>query len=303
MDDSIPITWSRRWRTLKLIGPVLAFITLSGLLLVGSTAFKSWVEGLPFEVSFFGILIAVLVLPGGVFLISEMQLRISHRSKRILEIGTKGIIIRHYERQNQIPWTSIYSIQIEPITGHSELSKINILFVSGKKSKIPKTWSIALERSTQLPQLVSELKRRYQSQDSFAFQEFHEPLPPGKPRPIPNLWPSMIGAFLLLLGLPLVFVTLSNHASDSNNDPPKNEPPEAFQNFIYDHFKTPEELDRFFLITGSVLSGLGLLSTVWGSVVLSRHSKQIQEIRKRELGDEARLTHTVILKSSRESDW
>ncbi len=47
VDDSIPLTWSYRWRILRITGPILVWCGLCGAEMVGLTHVKDWLDGTP----------------------------------------------------------------------------------------------------------------------------------------------------------------------------------------------------------------------------------------------------------------
>ncbi len=300
VDESIPLTWSFRWRILKITGPILVWCGLCGVEMVGLTHVKAWLEGIPSK----GVALPLLVGAVGPILILalvlEASLRMSQRTRRVLEIDDKGIVTQHTKRR-RVPWDRVFAFRVEPIASEANLAKINVCMALARKSKTPRTWSIALDRKTQLQALLSELRRGHEAHDCFGVQEFHEPLPPKKTYSgaTISMWLCLLGVTLLLHGLPLIRLGLSSDRAPQTPSRHENEPPAAFRRFILAHFKSVAELRKATWVTGSVLTGVGVLCLAWGWRSLTIQGKRNEEEMNKEIEQEANRSSDLILRSAR----
>lgn len=111
VDPSITLGWQYRWGQMKLLLPVLFF---SWLLLVETALLKAWlVNKLHWDI------LAMLVGSGAAILLFvcaalEIQIRIRQRSKRVIQIEEKRIIVKPAKNQ-MVPWKRVRKFQFEPV--------------------------------------------------------------------------------------------------------------------------------------------------------------------------------------------
>jgi len=300
VDESIPLTWMYRWETLRSVAPILVWCGLCGMEMVAVTALRGWLDGIPSK----GVALPLFVGAVGPFLIlvlvMEASLRMSQRTKRVLEIDDKGIVTQHTKRR-RVPWDRVVAFQIEPIPGETGLEKVNVCRAPDRNSKVQRSWSIALERKVQLQLLLSELQRRHEAHDCFAVQEFHEPLPSkrtNRAATIPMFF-WLLGVTLLLHGLPLIRLGLSSDRGPQNPPRHENEPPAAFGRFILEHFKSVAEMRKAMLVSGTILTGVGALCYAWGWRSFTIQGKRNKEEMDKEIKEAANLPSDLILRSAR----
>src|ERR1017187_5376256 len=91
VDPSIPLTWNWRWRQFKMTLPIWLFILAFGveLWLFESWPSNNWHWDRPL-VLFGGWLATIILVFGG----AEIQVRIEHRSKRLIKFQDKKIILK-----------------------------------------------------------------------------------------------------------------------------------------------------------------------------------------------------------------
>ncbi len=202
-------------------------------------------------------------------------------------------------QRRRVPWDRVFAFQVEPIASEASFAKINVRMALDRKSKTIRSWSIAFDRKARLQALLSELRRRHEAHHCFGVQEFHEPLPPKKTYRIATSWMYLLGAFLLLHGLPLIGLGLSSDRSPQTPSRHENEPPPAFRRFILAHFRSVAEMRKAMLVSGTILTGIGVLCLAWGWRSLTIRGKRNEEEMDKEIEEAANRPSDLILRSAR----
>ena len=226
-------------------------------------AVKAWMEGETFANVAPRLLLVIVGMVAFLGVILEVTTRMGQRAKRVLQFDEKHVTFSHNTKLWRIPWAQVMAFQVEPIPSQADFKKIHCVGLAARRAKTPRKWSLVLDRTVQLPALISELRVRHQVRPSFAVEEFSEALPAAGPRRSPRIWPVVLGYMFLVHGLPLLAVGLGGERSGQPSEP-RRELSESAQRFIIKHFASPHELRRCFLITGGVLTGLGLGLGCWG---------------------------------------
>ena len=120
VDRSIPLTWKWRWRQIKTTLPIWLFILAW---LVEVWLFRAWLSNdwhwdSPLVV--FGGWLAIILFVLGV---AESQVRIEHRSKRLIKFQEKKIILKPC-KSDSLPWKKPAKFQLEPIPEMSRYDEV-----------------------------------------------------------------------------------------------------------------------------------------------------------------------------------
>src|ERR1700690_624461 len=197
VDPSIPLTWNYRWRQLKMILPLLVFW---GVCFLEMGIWRAWLAdklSFDFILTLFGGCLFLFLF---IFGMLEIQIRIGQRSKRVIQIEDKRIIVKPAKNQF-IQWKQILKFQFEPISGASNFMKLKLHGFASKKRPSRAIWSMVLEQPTQVQELVECLqKQQMEEPTSYQIEVLEEPLPPENSRAFPLLGMSLYfgGIFLLL---------------------------------------------------------------------------------------------------------
>src|ERR1043165_4133492 len=198
VDDSIPLTWSFRWRSFKRIIPFLVFCSVLSLEAVGLGWLKNPTSETPILSRLLvGGICPLIFLP----LMIEVTIRMSHLTERILKIDRKGLLLRH-SKAYRIHWNCLKEITLEPIAEMPPYAKLEIHYGLSRKSKVLKKWSMVLHRTNDVPLLAVALKNL--STNPILVQQLEHARPGERPRAAPNFAVYLLGTFLLLHGLPLI---------------------------------------------------------------------------------------------------
>jgi hypothetical protein len=269
VDQSIPLTWGYRWRQLKMLLPILVF-TCVYLLEMGIG--RAWLTNklsFDFILTLFG---GCLVLFLFIFGMLEIQNRTGQRSKRVMQIEDKRIIVRPAKNQF-IRWKRISKFQLEPIPEAPGLMKLKVFGLASKKHGRA-IWSMVLENPAQVQELIGFLqKRAVEIPTNYQIELLERPAPMEHPVRFSFLGSSIYlsGMFLLLHGVPMLFATMgrSPHDSDRNSKPSPEQIAKLHQ-FILNHFSSKEEFRHFFLTLGSGLTMAGCILLFWGWWLMNR---------------------------------
>jgi hypothetical protein len=265
VDDTIPLTWAIRWKTIKATLPSLAF---SLVLLLEIVAYRSWLDELsPRSILFRLSSIPTLFIFIGV--VMEISVRLGHCTSRYLQPQEKRIKTNKF----WIPWKRVMGWSLVPIPGQAGLRKLIIAYsFGGRRNRI---WSMVLQYPDQSQALKSELDLlRLGRIMTPPLVETYEPEPPNKSVRIRGLVLLLLAMFCLLHGMPmLVGVALrspehrSNQSSASNLTPKEKE---KLGRFVARYFSSPKDFRQFCLLTGGGLTALGAGLYVWGLITIRK---------------------------------
>ncbi len=267
VDPSIPLTWRYRWRQLKLLLPIWIF---AWVCLLETGIFQAWAAN---RLSF-GLVLADL--GGGIALllflfgILEVGIRLRQRSKRVLRIDDNRIVVKP-ARNQFLRLKQISKFQFEPIAEAPTCTKLRV-FTSGSKRQGRAFWSMVLESPTQMRELIGCLQMKEVAASArYEIEIVEKPLQPESPVPISYLGISLYlgGMFLLLHGVPLLFVALSRGHSGHDSDMTEDQRAK-FGRWIASHFSSVDQLRHFSLCLGLALTVLGLAMLIWGGWSMKR---------------------------------
>jgi len=265
-----PLTWSSRWKSIRIFLPLLVFITICMLERIG---FESWKRD-RFEFS----LLWLAFLPSGFLLVvvlvsTEIRLRGAQKiADRFLNVLEDGISFDANGRP-LIRWQKVIAFWFETISAEPQFSKVTLEYFGDRKTKFPRRASFAFDNQRQCPALLSELKL-LQQQHRLNFrveQTLPLPLRPQPRNTVLGMSLFLAGFFFLMHGAPLVLASLSHpdgktHQSDSADEWSPNQQKNVAK-FLHSHFPTRAEFNHFMLEVGSILSAVGVGLMVFGNVV------------------------------------
>jgi hypothetical protein len=258
VDATIPLTWAVRW---KAIQPVLPMLACCSVLLVEQVVFRLWLNDRIF-VEELPLLVACLMLPGALAtLASEVQVRISHRSKRRIRLEPKRISITP-AKCNRIPWKQVAAWRLEPLPHARGFSKLTLEYSLAKGGKRPREWSMVLRQADQEQALLSELECfRQKGSNTSPVVRLNETAPPrASNRRLRSMGAAALGVYLLLHGLPLLGVGLlppdrNSHETHSSRFTSKETA--KLKRFVLQTFTSVEEFRRVMLAAGGGLTIMG----------------------------------------------
>jgi hypothetical protein len=266
VDPTIALGWQYRWGQVILLLPVLFF---PWLLVVEIALLKAWlVNKLHWD-----ILAMVVGLGAGMFLVIlaalEIQIRIRQRSKRVIQIEEKRIVVKP-ARNQIVPWKRVRKFQFEPVPDTPGLMKLK-LFLKGRpkqKSSERAFWAMALEKTSAMQELMGYLqKKKTEGPTDFELEVLERPATIENPAPYLFLGMTvfMAGWYLMVHGLPVLFAMLGggHHDSDEHS---RLSPEEIarLRHFILNHFSSPEEFRHFFLALSIALTIAGVALMISG---------------------------------------
>ena len=265
VDATIPLTWAVRWKAIR---PVLPMLACCSVLLVEQVAFRLWLNDRNF-VAELPLLFACLMLPGVlVTLASEVQVRISHRSKRRIRLEPKRISITP-AKCNRIPWKQVAAWRLEPLPHSPGFSKLTVEYSLAKGGKRPREWSMVLRQADQEHALLSELEYfRQKGSTASPVVRLNEPPPPrASNRRLRSMGAAALGLYLLLHGLPLLGVGLlppdrGSHETRSSQFTSKETA--KLRRFVLQTFASVEEFRRVMLAAAGGLTIMGAGLYFWG---------------------------------------
>lgn len=291
-----PFSWRESLPTLKLLTPMVLFIWFCYVDIALVAEWKNWMAGkeawliLPIVRR---VVISCAVIGFG---IGALVLILTRFSRPALETDQKGLLLR--DRKNpRVRWKDLAQVTIEPVAKADELVKVVFHALSPhRRTAAPRPWPIVLERAHQLPDLIHELRLRHVEEPGFSVRELKEPLP-ALTRPIFQarwLYVYLFGMWLLLHGTPLLLVGLSK-GSDTTRRTEARRPPEQFNRFVLEHFRSPQEFRRAIAFTGAGIDALGLIGLAVGWWGLKREAVSADVRRQAELKLAADLPGVAIL--------
>lgn len=272
IDPSISLGWQYRWGLMKLLLPALFF---SWLLVVEIVLFKAWlVNKLHWDI------LAMLVgLGAGMFLVHlaglEIQIRIRQRSKRVIQIEEKRIVVKP-ARNQIVQWKRVRKFQFEPVPDIPGLMKLK-LFLKGRpnqKSSERAFWAMVLERTLTMQELMGCLqKKKTEGPTDFELEILERPAATENPAPFVFLGMTvfMAGWYLMVHGLPILFAILGGgHHSPDERSRLSPEEIARLRHFILNHFSSPEEFRHFFLALSIALTVGGVALMISGRWLAKR---------------------------------
>jgi hypothetical protein len=273
VDPSIPLTWRYRWEQYRRLLPLILFCSVC---LLDQALLHAWLADQMFLGVFVKIAVCGLAISLVLFLGLEFGIRSRHRSKRVIRIEDKGIYLKPSKRQ-LIRWKEVSAWLAEPIPQEPELSKLTVLLSQSKKPQ-KTAWSMVLDKS-QMRTMFAELElRKNIPPANFQIDILNEPsLPESRTRfSMAGLCLYLFGFYLLLHGGPLLLSGLTHGHShgDSGGSKFTSAEIEKLARFFQAHFSSKAEVRHFFIVAGSVLTGLGLVFMVWGWLLMKRLRKQ-----------------------------
>ena len=272
VDPSIALGWQYRWGQMKLLLPVLFF---SWLLVVEIALLKAWlVNKLHWDI------LAMLVgLGAGIFLVIwaalEIQIRIRQRSKRVIQIEEKRIVVKP-ARNQIVPWKRVRKFQFEPVPDVPGLMKLKLLLKGrpNQKSSERVFWAMVLEKTSATRELMGYLqKKKTEGPTDFELEILERPAVPENPAPFVFLGMTvfMTGWYLMVHALPILFAILGSGHHDSD-ERSRLSPEEIarLRHFILNHFSSPEEFRHFFLALSIALTVAGVALMISGRWLAKR---------------------------------
>ena len=271
VDASIPITWAWRRRQFKIILPIWCFIWVC-YLEMGIIA--AWLNDKLTWDFISKLLGGLLAFTGTMWTLIEILVRLRHRSKRILKIEDKRIVVSP-AKNGFIPWKKVCRFQFEPIPELPNIQKLTIFLRGFKKQNQSERpfWMMVLEQPSQAHELANHLEaKRSETSSNFEIVTLSEPSKPSQGRSFPFLGMSLImaGLYFLLHGIPLLGVALEkSHHSDGNRKMGV-QAAAMVKNFVRQHFSNFQELHSFTLHLSISLIVVGLALYFLGLKLSSR---------------------------------
>jgi hypothetical protein len=267
--EPLPLAWISRWKLIRIYLPLLAF---SAICLTETVNFTLWTRG-ELELSrLWPVLLVPACLLAVIFILNEIRLRSSKGANRFLKVIENGISV-YASGRPVICWPKLVAFWFEDIPSEPQFSKVTMEYFGDRKTKLPRRSSLVLEKRTQCPALLSELKL-LQQQHNLNFRiELNQPMPPRKPprNLVLGLSLYLAGMLFLMPGMPLFLVPLmhrpgeSQHSGSTDDWSPKQK--EKLDRFLIAHFSSKTELKHFMLESGGVLTTIGIALMIWGTVV------------------------------------
>jgi hypothetical protein len=266
VDPSIPITWAWRWRQFKFVLPIWCFIWVCYLEMGIIAAWMNDKLTWDFISKLFG---GLLAFTGIMWTLIEFLVRLRQRSKRILKVEDKRIVISP-AKNGFVPWKRVCRFQFEPIPELPDSRRL-VIFLRGFKKQNQSErpfWMMLLEQSSEANKLAGYLEaKRNEAGCNFEIIILKKPSNPPQCKPFPFLGISftMAGLYFLMHGIPLLGVALEKiHHSDGNRKMGM-QATTTIKNFVQQHFSNIQEFYDFilklsiaFIVAGLVLYFLGL---------------------------------------------
>jgi hypothetical protein len=291
VDDSIPLSWHRRWRSLKPAMPWVVFwyVTMAEILAV-----RRWLadglspspSDLPFALLTPLLIIALLLLP------MEGLLRIRHRSKRVLMLRDRWVSLSP-SKVSQVRWKHIRGWRFAPIQNEPELTKLTVLLGPAKQGGWRRCWSMVLVSPRQKDDLVARLESRRDSKDSnYEVRVLTHVPPPPKPDGVRGsfvvgMLVYLLGMFLLLHSVPPLAFGVSGFKepprASQSPEPHASQPKERLRAWLAGQFVNAAELRRYLLVIGGALAACSAASMVGGSLLMNRSIRRTWVSREAEV--------------------
>jgi hypothetical protein len=272
--------WAKRWESLRIFVPLLAFIAFCSVELL---AWQLWVRD---QLNLKGLapglvpaaILLVLVLTW--YVIRLFDDRLARRTLNLLEPGISFSAGGH----RLIPWSRVVAFWGEDIPGEPQWSKVTIEYFGWRKTGPPLRWAMALGKQDKYPALLSELDRVRQTQRlGFRVElDKHLPAPPATASYLMlGMWLTVAGMVLLLHGAPLLLASLG-HAHGDPGQPdwvnlwPGEIGPKA-TGFLKAHFANAAVLRSRMAEAGGALCVLGAAFCVAGNLAGRRQEEVSQD--------------------------
>jgi hypothetical protein len=277
VDVSIPITWAWRWRQFKITLPIWCFIWACffemGIIAAWMNDKLTW--GLISKL--FG---GLLAFTGIMWALIEIFVRLRQRSKRILKVEDKRIVVSP-AKNGFVPWKKVCRFQFEPIPELPDSRRLTIFLRGFKKQSQSERpfWMMVLEQPPQAMELASCLEaKRTENGSDFEMVLLKEPakLIQGKSFPFAGMSFTMTGMYFLLHGIPLLGVVLEkNHGLSDGDRKLGAHAAAAIRHFVQQHFSNIQELHNFTLLLGASLIIVGFLFYFLGLKLMNRKPEKL----------------------------
>jgi hypothetical protein len=200
----------------------------------------------------------------------EILVRLRQRSKRILKVETRRIVVSP-AKNGSVLWKKICRFHFEPITQFPDGCRLLIFLrgFRGEKQVERPFWMMVLERSSQAHELASCLEaKRGETKSNFDIVTLSKPSPVAPITTFPPFGLSLYmgGIYLLLHGVPLLFVAIEKDHPHSATGPRMGPEAAAMVNkFVLRHFSNAEQFRHFFLTSSVclIITGIILLACGW----------------------------------------
>jgi hypothetical protein len=248
VDPSIPLTWEWRRRQLEMLLPVWCFILAC---IFEMALLRDLVTRKP-TVSYAPIFAACAFLLFFLLGMCEIEARMRHRSKRVIQLKERAIIVRPACHQF-IRWKDVARFQLEPVPEMPGITKLK-LYLARKKPPAAisqPVWSMALEQPQKQELLRLLQARKAEGPVGYQVECLEQPKLETKPKPFPafGLWVNMTGGYLLLHGVVLLPVALKKNPQSADRGSMFNsEMSEKIGRFVARHFSSEAEWHHFLLI-------------------------------------------------------
>ncbi len=277
VDTSIPITWAWRRRQFKFVLPIWCFIWVC-YLEMGIIA--AWLND-KLAWDFISKLIGgLLAFTGIMWTLAEILVRLRQRSKRILKIEDKRIVVSP-AKNGFVPWKKVCRFQFEPISELPNSRKLTIFLCDFKKRAQAERqfWMIVLEQSSQATELACCLEsKRTETGSNFEIVSLKETAKPiqGRPFPFAGMSFTMAGMYFLLHGIPLLGVALEkNHGHSDGNRKLGAYAAAVIKHCVQQYFSNIQELHNFTLRLSIGLIVAGLFFYFLGAKLMNREPEKL----------------------------
>ena len=263
VDTSAPLTWAKRWHGFKITLPIWVFIfsCITEMSVIGA-----WFSGRLSWDYVMSVTVSVPVFLAMFWGLIELQVWFHHRSKRILRVEEKRLVVSSAKRQF-IRWKSVVKIQAEPAAENPALTKISVFTYFSKRMPEARNFVIVVEDAVKVRELLQLLDvKRQASGVDFKIVVLNQPAPPRVAVSL-SAFPLTVffaGFYCLMHGLPLLGIALLPHKPDWQNIFDRNpEQVAKLGHFMAKHFSSVAQLHNFYLMTGLLLTVAGIALMFW----------------------------------------
>lgn len=257
VDPSIPLTLAYRWQELRRVLPLLLCCSIIS---IESLIFRLWLNDGSLTAALPLLLVGAMAPVVLVLAAFELQVRVSHHTKRRIKLEEKLVSISP-AKCNRIAWKRIVCWRFEPISQAPDLCKLTMEYSMGKKSRACRQWSMVLRQQDQEQALLSELEHFRQVGSNVAPLVRGPELPKPAHRHVGGTVALALSFFCLVHGLPLLSVGLASpnrHATEAKSAS-KLTPREAakLQETVTRFFPSARAFRTFLLAAGGGTTALG----------------------------------------------
>jgi len=232
-------------------------------------AFRLWLNDRSLRSGLLLLAACALVPVVVIMLAFEVQVRITHRSRRKLKLGANHVSVSP-AKYNRVAFDKIRAWRLEPVADAPEFSKLTLEYSLDKKAKLVREWSMVL-RSEQERAFLAEMEQLGRTA-STATQvvRLTQPLARKKVnRRLRSTAALALGFYFLIHGLPVLSGSLfpSSEESDQSRRGSRQftvRERARLRQFVAQHFASPEEFRKFMIITAGSLTVLGAGLYFWG---------------------------------------